>query len=286
MKMQGRIHSVETFGTVDGPGIRFVLFMQGCALQCQYCHNPDTWEMKGGREVTSEEIADEIAPYLTYYRRSKGGLTVTGGEPTLQASFVEELFRECKRRWNLHTTLDSNGFCEPEHVAGLIEVTDLVLLDLKHIDRDKHIALTAQPNDRMLRFARYLSDVGKKVWIRHVFIPGVNDDEEDLLNLGRFIGTLNNVEKLELLPYHTMGIYKWEQMGKAYPGAHFRTPTDEEIARANRLIAQGIEEGKNGKQAPAAIAAGADRKPIPAVQAETEVGTNAAAFEGHRATHR
>jgi pyruvate formate lyase activating enzyme len=284
--MQGRIHSVETFGTVDGPGIRFVLFMQGCALQCQYCHNPDTWEMKGGRVVTVEEMADEIAPYLNYYRRSKGGLTVTGGEPTLQSDFVEALFRECKRRWQLHTTLDSNGFCDPDHVAGLIEVTDLVLLDLKHIDRDKHIALTAQPNDRILRFARYLSDIGKKVWIRHVFIPGVNDDEEDLLNLGRFIGTLDNVEKLELLPYHTMGIYKWEELGKAYPGAHFRSPNDEEIARANRLIAEGIQQGKDGKQAPSAIAVGADRRSAPVAQAATEVATNAAAFEGSRSAHR
>lgn len=268
--MQGRIHSVETFGTVDGPGIRFVLFTQGCALQCQYCHNPDTWEMKGGREVTVDEMVDEIAPYLNYYRRSNGGLTVTGGEPTLQAGFVERLFREVKRRWNLHTTLDSNGFCEPSHVTGLLEVTDLVLLDIKHIDRDKHISLTAQPNDRMLRFARHLSDINKKVWIRHVFIPGINDDEEDLLNLGRFIGSLDNVEKIDILPYHSLGVFKWEQMGKAYPGADFREPTDEEVHRAKRLIDQGIEEGKNGKQAPAAIAVGADRKPKASSSAEPE----------------
>ncbi|MCL6458596.1 MAG: pyruvate formate lyase-activating protein [Gorillibacterium sp.] len=283
--MEGRIHSIETFGTVDGPGIRFVLFMQGCALQCQYCHNPDTWDLKGGRALSVKEMVDEIEPYIVYYRRSKGGLTITGGEPTLQAQFVEEVFRECKKRWNLHTALDSNGFCEPENVAGLIEATDLVLLDLKHIDRDKHIALTAQPNDRMLRFARYLSDIGKKVWIRHVFIPGINDDEEDLLNLGRFIGTLNNVEKLELLPYHTMGIFKWEQMGKAYPGADFRSPTEEESARANELIQQGIAEGKAGRQAPSAIAAGADRAASSFATATT-VDINTAAFEGNRANHR
>lgn len=284
--MQGRIHSIETFGTVDGPGIRFVLFMQGCAMQCQYCHNPDTWDLKGGRTVSVDEMVAEIEPYIGYYRRSKGGLTVTGGEPTLQAAFVEQVFREVKKRWNLHTTLDSNGYSDANHVAGLLEVTDLVLLDLKHIDREKHIALTAVPNDRMLRFARHLSNIGKKMWIRHVFIPGVNDDEEDLLDLGRFIGTLNNVEKLELLPYHMMGIYKWEQMGKAYPGAHFRSPTEEEAARANELIHQGIAEGKAGRQAPSAIAAGADRPDLTADETTPTVEINNASFEGSRAAHR
>ncbi|WP_040952099.1 pyruvate formate-lyase-activating protein [Gorillibacterium massiliense] len=245
--MLGRIHSLETFGTVDGPGIRFVLFMQGCAMKCLYCHNPDTWEMKGGKVVSVEDVLAEIEPYLGYYRRSGGGITVTGGEATLQAHFVEELFRECKRRWNLHTTLDTNGFCEPDHVAGLMEVTDLVLLDLKHIDREKHIALTSQPNDRMLKFAKYLSDTGKNMWIRHVLVPGYTDDEEDLYQLGRFIGSLNGVEKLELLPYHTMGVFKWEELGWDYQLKDISSPNEDEVARANRILNEGIAAEKASK---------------------------------------
>ncbi|MFB0842723.1 pyruvate formate-lyase-activating protein [Paenibacillus oleatilyticus] len=240
--MKGRIHSLDTFGTVDGPGIRFVLFMQGCALQCGFCHNPDTWETATGRVVEVASVLDEIEPFLPYYRSSNGGLTVTGGEPTLQAPFVAALFREAKKRWNLHTALDSSGFCEPEHAGELMDVTDLVLLDLKHIRSDKHQALTSQPNERILRFARWLSDRGQPVWIRHVLIPGVTDDAADLLELGRFIGSLGNVHKLEVLPYHRMGVYKWEQLGKAYPLEHVPTPSDRELERAKRLIDQGREQ--------------------------------------------
>ncbi|UUZ96604.1 pyruvate formate lyase-activating protein [Paenibacillus sp. P25] len=215
--MKGRIHSIETFGTVDGPGIRFVLFMQGCALQCGYCHNPDTWDPAAGREVTVDEVLAELEPYLEYYRASGGGITVTGGEPTLQAPFVGQLLSEVKRRFGLPTALDSSGFCDPEHAAGLIEATDLVLLDLKLMNRERHERLTSQPNDRILRFARWLSAHGKSMWIRHVLVPGITDREEDLLALGEFIGELDGVEKIELLPYHRMGVYKWQQLGKAYP---------------------------------------------------------------------
>lgn len=240
--MKGRIHSVETFGTVDGPGIRFVLFMQGCLFQCQYCHNPDTWDLSGGRETSVEEILEEIESYLPYYRKSGGGITVTGGEPTLQSHFVEKLFEECKQRWDLHTALDSNGFCEPGHVEDLLKVTDLVLLDLKEINPEKHILLTAQPNTRTLNFARWLSDIGKPMWIRHVLVPGVTDGEEDLVELGRFIGSLRGVEKLELLPYHQMGVYKWEQLGKAYPLEGTPTPSAKDVEKAYRLIEQGRSE--------------------------------------------
>lgn len=240
--LPGRIHSIETFGTVDGPGIRFVLFMQGCALQCMYCHNPDSWDTSAGKPMTVDQVVNEIEPYLTYYEGSEGGLTVTGGEPTLQSGFVTKLFQAVHEKWNLHTTLDTSGFNDPDHIQELLKATDLVLLDLKQINPERHLKLTGQPNDRILRFARWLSDHGNKMWIRHVLVPGITDAEEDLIGLGRFVGTLKTVEKLEVLPYHQMGVYKWEQLGKAYPLEGVPTPTEEEVARAYRLIAQGRSE--------------------------------------------
>lgn len=237
--LKGHVHSIETFGTVDGPGIRFVLFMQGCLLKCKYCHNPDTWGLNEGQEMTVDEVLSEIEPYLQYYRSSGGGLTVSGGEPTLQYPFVTQVFQEAKRRWNLHTTLDSNGFNEPEKIRELLENTDLVLLDLKHMNDEKHIDLTGKSNERTLKMAQWLSDNGRKMWIRHVFVPGIHDQEEDLLELGRFIGTLNGVEKFEILPYHQMGIYKWEALGKEYPLEGVPSPTEEEVARAYEIIERG-----------------------------------------------
>lgn len=240
--LKGRIHSLETFGTVDGPGIRFVLFMQGCLLKCQYCHNPDTWSLTDGKEMSVEEVLAEIEPYLSYYRSSGGGLTVSGGEATLQAPFVTELFREVKKRWNLHTTLDTNGYNEGDKIRDLLDVTDLVMLDLKHIDNDKHIKLTSKPNDRMLNMAKWLSDHERPMWIRHVLVPGINDEEEDLRNLGRFVGGLNAVEKLELLPYHEMGIYKWQELGWTYPLEGVSAPTQEEVNWATKVIEEGRQE--------------------------------------------
>ncbi|QJD87738.1 pyruvate formate-lyase-activating protein [Cohnella herbarum] len=247
--MKGRIHSIDSFGTVDGPGIRFVLFMQGCALQCQFCHNPDTWDTGAGRAVTVEEILREIEPYLPYYRRSGGGITVTGGEPTLQAGFVAELFSECKRRWGLHTTLDSSGFCEVSHAKALLDVTDLVLLDLKQMNPEKHERLTSRDNERILKFAAYLSERNTPMWIRHVLIPGITDDGNDLRALGSFVEGLRGVEKLELLPYHRMGVYKWQQLGKDYPLEGVPTPTEREIERAYRLIEEG-RANRRGDRAP------------------------------------
>ncbi|MBN2982067.1 pyruvate formate-lyase-activating protein [Cohnella algarum] len=244
MHNEGRIHSIDTFGTVDGPGIRFVLFAQGCALQCGYCHNPDTWNPRDGRTATVEELLAEIEPYVPYYSRSGGGITVTGGEPTLQAPFVARLLAECKRRWGLHTALDSSGFCDPHHVEELMEVTDLVLLDLKQLNRERHIALTSQPNDRTLAFARWLSERGKPVWIRHVLIPDVTDDMADLTALGAFMGTLGNVAKFELLPYHRMGVHKWERLGKAYPLEGVRPPEEKEMRRARHLIEMAMRDAK------------------------------------------
>lgn len=186
-----------------------------------------------------EEVLAEIEPYINYYRSSGGGLTVSGGEATLQAHFVAELFREVKQRWGLHTTLDTNGYNEGDKIKDLLDVTDLVLLDLKHIDNEKHIELTGKPNDRMLHMAEWLSDHNKSMWIRHVLVPGINDDEEDLLRLGRFIGKLNGVEKFEILPYHQMGIYKWEALNWKYPLENVPSPTDEEVQRAYQLVEEG-----------------------------------------------
>ncbi|MFC4307188.1 pyruvate formate-lyase-activating protein [Cohnella boryungensis] len=236
----GRIHSLETFGTVDGPGIRFVLFLQGCALQCRYCHNPDSWNTKAGMERTVEQILQEIEPYVEYYRRSGGGITVTGGEPTLQAPFVAELFRECKARWGLHTALDSSGFCEASHANELLDVTDLVLLDLKRMDREGHRELTSQPNERILKFAQHLSARGNRMWVRRVLVPGWTDSADDLIAFGRFVGELDGVEKIEVLPYHRMGVYKWQELGLAYPLEGVMEPGPDEVKRAYRLIDQGL----------------------------------------------
>ncbi|ANA81914.1 pyruvate formate lyase-activating protein [Paenibacillus glucanolyticus] len=240
--LKGHIHSIETFGTVDGPGIRFVLFMQGCLLKCQYCHNPDTWGLHEGQEMTVEDVLAQIEPYLSYYRSSGGGLTVSGGEPTLQYPFVTELFKEVKRRWNLHTTLDSNGYNEPEKISELLEHTDLVLLDLKHINDEKHIKLTGKSNERTLKTARWLSHHGRKMWVRHVYVPGIHDSEHDLRALGQFIRTLQGVDKFEILPYHQMGVYKWKEHGMAYPLEGVPSPSEEEIARAYQLIGEAAEQ--------------------------------------------
>ncbi|MFC5703118.1 pyruvate formate-lyase-activating protein [Cohnella faecalis] len=236
---KGRIHSLDTFGTVDGPGIRFVLFLQGCALRCAYCHNPDSWDAQAGTEMTVEQVLSEIEPYVDYYRSSGGGITVTGGEPTLQAPFLAELFRECKARFGLHTALDSSGFCEPSHAEDLLAVTDLVLLDLKMMDRTAHIALTSQPNDRILAFANHLSARGVRMWIRRVIVPGVTDGEAELRELRGFIDGLAGVDKVEVLPYHRMGVYKWQQLGLAYPLDGIVEPSEGEVQRARRILIDG-----------------------------------------------
>ncbi len=244
LEVKGRIHSVETFGTVDGPGIRFVLFLQGCALRCQFCHNPDTWDTGTGKVMTVAEIIEEIRPYIHYYKRSGGGLTVSGGEPTLQAPFVSALFRAVKKELGLHTALDSSGFCEPHHADafGLFDAADLIMLDLKMINEKKHQALTTQSNKRILEFARFLAERKQQLWIRHVVIPGITNHDEDLIELGQFIEKLGTVAKLELLPYHTMGKYKWEQLGLDYALDDVEPPSKEEVAHAANLIRQQLTD--------------------------------------------
>ena len=233
----GRIHSVETFGTVDGPGIRFVVFFQGCPMRCKYCHNPDSWDASGGTETTAEALVAEALQYKQYFG-TRGGVTATGGEPLLQLDFLLELFGLLKKK-GIHTCLDTSGICfreEDERYRKLLEVTDLVLLDIKHIDAEAHKALTGQKIDAPLKFAEFLSDNRKPVWIRHVLVPGITDDDGALRALKAFLGTLTNVEKVEVLPYHTMGVDKYEKLGIPYPLAGVQAPSRERAENARRIL--------------------------------------------------
>ncbi len=235
--MKGKIHSVETLGTVDGPGIRYVVFMQGCPMRCLYCHNPDTWSTDGGKEVGARELADDIMRYANYLKG--GGVTVSGGEPLLQLDFLIELFGILKER-GLHTAVDTSGITfnpeKTEKIALFAAYCDLFLLDIKHIDSEAHRKLTGHENARPLAFARFLSELGKPMWIRHVLVPGYTDGERELRNLAAFIGTLKTVEKVELLPYHTMGKANYEKLGVAYPLEGVEPPDAEAVARAKRIL--------------------------------------------------
>jgi pyruvate formate lyase activating enzyme len=243
--MNGNIHSIETFGTVDGPGIRYVIFTQGCLLRCQFCHNADTWEIGSGKQMSVDEIMQDLTSYLPFIQSSGGGITVSGGEPLLQIPFLIELFKECKKR-GIHTTIDSSGGCysaSPQFQAELNELltyTDLILLDLKHINRKKHISLTGMGNDHILQFAKLLSDKQIPVWIRHVLVPTISDIDEDLHELGDFIATLQNVKKIEILPYHKLGVYKWEALGLEYPLADIEPPSQDRVKNAYEILSKQV----------------------------------------------
>ena len=238
--MTGKIHSFESFGTVDGPGIRFVVFLQGCPLRCQYCHNPDTWKA-GGEEHTAEDVAQRVLRYKNYFG-DKGGVTVSGGEPLLQIDFVIELFALLKAK-GIHTCVDTSGITFKaeskdcvEKYEKLISLTDLFLLDIKHIDDEACIRLTGQSNTNTLAFAKFLSEKGKKMWIRQVLVPGITDSEETLEKTREFIDSLETVEKVEVLPYHTMGVVKYEKLGYEYPLAGVEAPKKERVAYAKRIL--------------------------------------------------
>jgi len=232
----GKIHSFETFGTVDGPGIRFVVFMQGCTLRCKYCHNRDTWDLHSDNLITTDELINKIERYKHYIEKSNGGVTVTGGEPLLQAKFVTELFIKLKAK-NIHTALDTAGSISiNDDIKDLLQVTDLVLLDIKHIDNEKAISLTGQSNKNNIDFANYLSDHNISIWIRQVVVPGITDNEEDLKKLKDFISRLKSVKKVELLKYHTMGVDKWKRLGIAYELESIRNATNDDITRAQSIL--------------------------------------------------
>lgn len=240
--LKGHIHSIETFGTLDGPGIRFIIFFQGCTNRCAYCHNPDTWSLKGGDEMTVDELLNKAKHYRSYWGE-KGGITVSGGEALLQIDFLTELFTEAHQR-GINTCLDTSAtIFNPankelmEKFDALLSVTDTILLDIKHIDDAMHHRITGHSNRNVLACARYLSERGVPVWIRHVLVPDLTDKDEWLLALRQFIDTLKNVERVEVLPYHTMGVYKYEKLGIPYPLDGVSAPTAERIANARHILA-------------------------------------------------
>ena len=236
----GKIHSLETFGLVDGPGVRCVVFLQGCHMRCRYCHNPETWSMQGGEDSTAEEMFRKVYRYRNYWGKD-GGLTVSGGEPLLQLDFVTEFFRLAKEK-KVNTALDTSGnpfLMTPEYLEKfdrLMELTDLFLLDIKAVDAKLHKELTGQPNDNILAMAHYLADHGKSMWIRHVLVPGVTDDESDLQKLSDFVASLKTVQRFEVLPYHTLGVFKWEELGLDYALKDVNPPSKEEIERAETIL--------------------------------------------------
>jgi pyruvate formate lyase activating enzyme len=215
MTTTGRINSIETCGTVDGPGIRFVIFTQGCPLRCLYCHNPDCRSIQAGQAVTAEALIEEIQKYKSYMQASGGGVTVSGGEPLMQPHFVTEIFQQC-HACGIHTALDTSGYCDLQVAQSVVDVTDLVLLDIKSFDPETYIKVTSVPLEPTLEFARYLSQIHKPTWIRFVLVPGLTDDLHSIQGLADFVACLGNVERVEILPFHKMGEYKWEQLGYNY----------------------------------------------------------------------
>ncbi|MBR6072172.1 MAG: pyruvate formate lyase-activating protein [Acholeplasmatales bacterium] len=239
--MIGKIHSFFAGGTVDGPGIRFVIFMKGCPLRCLYCHNPDTWNQDGAECYEVDDVVSQALRYKGYFNNG-GGVTVSGGEPLIQIDFVIELFKKLKK-YNVHTALDTSGIIfDKDNLElkakfdELIKYTDLVLLDIKHIDNDEHIKLTGKSNKNVLEFAKYLSNNKINVWIRHVLVPDITLNDNYLTKLKEFIDTLSNVSKIEVLPYHTMGIVKYKNLGIPYRLEGVRTPTKEEVKHAKYLL--------------------------------------------------
>lgn len=238
-KFLGNIHSIETCGTVDGPGVRFVVFVQGCPLRCQYCHNPDTWDLSENKKMS---VAQILKKYEGVKEFCKGGLTITGGEPLLQIDFVTELFKQAKKQ-NIHTALDTSGITfNPENtdkIDRLMKYTDLVLLDIKHIDEEEHKKLTGHSNQRILEFAKYLSDNNKDMWIRHVVVPDLTYNEKYLRALGSQLRNYTNIKALDVLPYHDMAVSKYENLGYKYPLAGVRALTKDEALQARIWIVKG-----------------------------------------------
>jgi len=234
-KNYAKIHSIETFGTVDGPGVRFVTFFQGCNLQCKYCHNRDTWDINEGTYISVDELFENILRYKSYIVPN-GGFTASGGEPLLQPHFLISLFKKLKDA-GIHTAIDTSGMVEiTEPIKELLSLTDLVLLDIKHINVEKSKDLIGFSNKKELAFAKYLSDNNIPIWIRQVIIPGITDNNEDLLELKNFISSLKTVKKVELLPYHNLGKHKWETLGFEYKLNNVRAANDEDIKRAKEIL--------------------------------------------------
>lgn len=240
---KGYIHSIETFGSVDGPGVRFIIFMQGCPMRCQYCHNPDSWQARVGQEMTADELLEKALRYKSYWG-DKGGITVSGGEALMQIDFLLELFTKA-HEMGINTCLDTSAqpFTRKQpwfgKFAQLMALTDTVLLDIKHIDNEEHRKLTRFGNENILDCAHYLAEIYKPVWIRHVLVPGITDNDEYLQRLADFLKPMGNIERIDVLPYHTLGVFKYEKLGIDYPLADVPTPTQERVENARRILNRG-----------------------------------------------
>lgn len=241
---KGNIHSTESFGSVDGPGIRFIIFLQGCKMRCRYCHNPDTWRTDQGQQLSPEELLDKAERYRSYWGE-QGGITVSGGEPLLQMDFLIELFEMAKSR-GITTCLDTSAqpYSTDEPFATkflrLMRSTDTVLLDIKHIDSAAHKSLTGWPNDNILDCARTLDSLSIPVWIRHVLVPGITDNDEQLSKLASFIKTLSNVRRIDVLPYHGMAAFKYDKLGLEYSLKDTPSPSAERVANAKRILNEAL----------------------------------------------
>lgn len=237
----GIIHSTESCGTVDGPGIRFVIFTQGCPLRCLYCHNPDCRHIEDGKTVTVKDLMTEIVKYRSYFHSSGGGVTITGGEPLMQPDFVQAVFQECKSI-GIHTTLDTSGYVQLSHAQPVLQYTDLVLLDIKSYDPEIYHRLTSVSLQPTLDFARYLSEINQPTWIRFVLVPNLTDYDENVQGLADFVASFDNVEKVEVLPFHKMGEYKWQQLGYDYQLKDIQPPSPELVQRVkNTFLSRGLK---------------------------------------------
>lgn len=238
--MQGYIHQLESFGSVDGPGVRFIIFFSGCPLRCKYCHNPDTWDMTKGKLYTADELLNEALSCKAYWG-AKGGITVSGGEPLMQLDFLLELFTKAKEK-GVNTCIDTAGgpFTKEgdwfEKFKKLMEVTDILLMDIKHIDEKEHIKLTGRTGKNIIEMFRYLDEIKKPIWIRHVLVPGITDNDEYLLRTRDFIRTLSNVQRVEILPYHGLGAMKYKDLGIDYVLKDTESPSAERVANAKKIL--------------------------------------------------
>lgn len=237
--LKGRVHSIESMGLVDGPGVRTVVFLQGCKLRCAYCHNPDTWSLEGGTEMTPEELLKKIMRYKPYFERSGGGVTFSGGDPLLQPEFLLEMLKLCKAN-GIHTTIDTAGYGFGEY-DEILKYTDLVLLDIKHIDDIGYKKLTGRSKAGFDEFVKAINKTNVKIWIRHVVVPGITDSEEHIEKLKDIIKDINNVEKVELLPYHTLGVQKYDKLGIGYRLKDVEPMDKEKTKKLEKLVRESIK---------------------------------------------
>ncbi len=247
--IKGHVHSLESFGSADGPGVRFLIFLQGCDMRCRYCHNPDTWkhDEAKGEWMTAADILNRAIKYRAYWKDT-GGITVSGGEALLQIDFLVDLFTKAKAL-GINTCLDTSGspFTKEEPFFSkfekLMDMTDLVMLDIKHIDDEMHKKLTGHTNKNILELAKYLSNIKKPVWIRHVLVPEWTDKDEYLLKLREFIDSLSNVQKTEVLPYHTLGLFKWKELGmtNSLEEQGINPPDKDRIMNARKILCETVQ---------------------------------------------